>query len=187
MDETEMKKMQEKLDNMLNLERIDNLSNFTSGLNLSDTYKCPICGKEHKLDDCIIVKEETDRKFLNRTYDRQLSTYKTKVYQDNYLVSYYNIRICPKCAKERRIPYLIISALIIIALVALMIGGVIMSPEKNFDSNIGMILLVLFGGGLLGLFIYGGLAWIVQQCQTIDIEKAKENNAIVPANPLLDL
>ena len=54
-------------------------------------------------------------------------------------------------------------------------------------SNIGMILLVLFGGGILGLFIYSGLAWFVQQCQTIDIEKAKENNAIVPVNPLLDL
>lgn len=65
------------------------------------TYKCPICGKEHALDDCIIVKEKINRKFLNRTYDSQLSTYRTKVFKDIYLVSYYNIRICPKCAKKK--------------------------------------------------------------------------------------
>ena len=152
MDETKMKELQGKLDKMLNWEKIGDLSKFVSvfeHFSYPNTYKCPICGKEHKLDDCIIVQEETDRKFLKRTYDRQLSTYRTKVYQDHYLVSYYNIRICPKCAKKRRVPYLIILTLFIISLVALMIRNVIMLPEKDFGSIIGQILLVLFGGGLL--------------------------------------
>lgn len=142
------------------------------------TYKCPICGKEHALDDCIIVKEKNNRKFLNRTYDSQLSTYRTKVFKDIYLVSYYNIRICPKCAKKRHIPYVIIHALFIIALVALMIRNVVMSDLNDFGSIISGILLVLFCGGFLGVFILGGSAWIVEQFQKIDIEKAKEYNAI---------
>lgn len=37
---------------------------------------------------------------------------------------------------------------------------------------------MLFCGGFLGVFILGGSAWIVEQFQKIDIEKAKEYNAI---------
>jgi len=154
---------------------------------IKTTYKCPICGKEHDLDDCVIVKEETKRKFLNRTYNSQLSTYRTKIYEDHYLVSYYNIRTCPKCAKQRRIPYLCSLALFVIALIALMIRNVTMIPEKDFGSIIGQILLVLFCGGLLGLLVLSGLCWLIKQIQTIDIDRAKEYNAIAPGDSFLEL
>jgi hypothetical protein len=64
--------------------------------NLTSTYKCPICGEEHNSKDCVIIKQEIDRKFLNRKRNNELSTYRLKVYEENYLVKYYNIRICPK-------------------------------------------------------------------------------------------
>ena len=190
MDEEKILNLQDKLDKMFNFDDLEDFSNIDSVLSHiipSKTYKCPICGKEHNLDDCVIIKEETGRRFLKRTFDRQLSTYRTKVYQDHYLVSYYNIRICPKCGKKRNIPYLIISVLFIIILVALMIRNTIMLPEKDFGIIIGQIILVLLGGGFLGLVILGGLAWLIQQCQKIDIEKAKENNAIVPSNSFMEL
>ena len=156
-------------------------------LRINNTYKCPICGVQHNLDDCVIVKEETNRQFLKRTYDRQLSTYRTKVYQDHYWVSYYNIRICPKCARKRRIPYLIILILLALSFVVLMIRNVIMLPNKNFGNIIEQLFLVLFGGAFLGSLVFGGLTWIIQQFQTIDIDKAKENNAIAPADTVFEL
>lgn len=154
---------------------------------MNNTYKCPTCGELHNLDDCIIVKYETGRQFLKRTYDRQISTYRTKVYQDHYLVSYYNIRICPKCAKKRRMPYLIILILLVLPLVALMIRNVGMLPDRDLGNIIGQILLVLFGGGFLCLLVFGGLTWVIQQFQTIDIDKAKENNAIAPTDTIFEL
>ena len=154
------------------------LSQFT----YKTTYKCPICGKEHHVNDCVIIKEDVDRKFLNRTYDRELSTYRTKVYHENYLVSYYNIRICPQCSKSRKKPYKIALLLVVASIIALIIRNVSMLAEKDFGSVISIVLLDLFCGGFLGLIVLGALTWLIGKTQPIDIEKAKEYNAIVPEN-----
>lgn len=161
------------------MRNLDDLSAVVpSQFTRQTSYKCPVCGKEHNLNECVIIREEVGRKFLNRTYDRQLSTYRTKVYHDNYLVSYYNIRICPHCAKKRRAPYTVVISLIAASIIALMVRNVSMLDEKDFGNIIGQIFLVLFCGGFLGLIILVVSSLIIQQSQTIDIEKAKEYNAI---------
>lgn len=170
---------------MRNIHDFEDLSNRLSALSqltIQTSYRCPICGKEHSVNDCVIIKEEVSRKFLNRTYDRELSTYRTKVYHDNYLVSYYNIRICPQCLKNRKKPYKIVLLLVAASIIAMIIRNVSMLPEKDFGSVIGPVLLVLFCGGILGLIVFGVIMWLIGQTQTIDIEKAKEYNAIVPEN-----
>ncbi len=62
-----------------------------------------------------------------------------------------------------------------------------MLPNKNFGNIIEQLFLVLFGGAFLGSLVFGGLTWIIQQFQTIDIDKAKENNAIAPADTVFEL
>lgn len=170
---------------MNNLQDLEDMSNRLSALSqftIQTSYRCPICGKEHSVNDCVIIKEEVDRKFLNRTYDRELSTYRTKVYHDNYLVSYYNIRICPQCSKNRIKPYTIVLLIVLVSIIALIIRNVSMLPEKDFGSVIDQVLLVLLCGGFLGLFVFGALSWLIGKTQTIDIEKAREYNAIIPEN-----
>ena len=170
------------MSNIRNLTDLNKRLSALSQITIQNTYKCPICGKEHHVNDCVIIKEEVDRKFLNRTYDRELSTYRTKVYHDNYLVSYYNIRICPQCSKSRKKPYIIVLLLMVVSIIALIIRNVSMLTEKDFGSVIGQVLLVLFCGGFLGLIVLGALSWLIDKTQQIDIEKAKEYNAIVPEN-----
>lgn len=84
------------------------------------TYVCPICGESHNVDDCVVVNQETERKHLGTTYKGKFG-YKTSVYEKHYLVTSYNIRICPKCAKYRSLPYLCTAILIIIGIIGLLI------------------------------------------------------------------
>ena len=70
----------------------------------------------------------------------------------------------------------------VVSIIALIIRNVSMLTEKDFGSVIGQVLLVLFCGGFLGLIVLGALSWLIDKTQQIDIEKAKEYNAIVPEN-----
>lgn len=143
------------------------------------TYKCPICGERHRIDDCVIVNQEVDRKHTGTTsskfgFDR--------TYTKHYIVTSYNIRICHKCAKKRALALKIALVVAILAFLGMMVRNIYFLPEKTIGNIIGQFFLVLFCGGFLCLLGFGLLGWVIRQFQEIDIENAKINNAIAPAN-----
>ena len=160
---------------------IHNLSNEQLEYVLSSSYKCPICGEKHDIKDCVIVKQDTEWKFLNRTRNRELSTYRLRVYDEHYQVKYYNVRVCKKCVSRRKRHYIYAAIVVIIGLISLIIRNLVQFPNENFGDIVNHFLLALIPGGILGAVIYCGLCVIIAKSHQIDVEKAKQNNAIAPA------
>lgn len=108
------------------------------------TYVCPICGESHNIDDCVVVNQETERKHLGTTYKGKFG-YKTSVYEKHYLVTSYNIRICPKCAKYRSLPYLCTAILIIIGIIGLLIRKRGLDIRNISSTNFTLNIFFRFG------------------------------------------
>ena len=143
-------------------------------------YKCPICGKEHRLHDSVVVKQEVDKTFVNRKYMRHHSNSKTKVFVDTYRVKYYNVRICLKCAKRRNNVHEC-AAILTIVLIIIMIVRNIFSLVRNELDFVTFIIISIFAL-ILGALIFICLEWLIGVFQVIDVEKAKKNNAIVTSD-----
>ena len=48
------------MSNIRNLTDLNKRLSALSQITIQTTYKCPICGKEHHVNDCVIIKEEVD-------------------------------------------------------------------------------------------------------------------------------
>lgn len=139
-------------------------------------YKCPVCDTIHSKDDCIIIKQEVESTFIGRERDRANDTLRMRAYKEKYLVKYYNVRICPKCAKKRKMHYIYALILPIVLLVLLFIRNLSSVPDNS--TVLEQLFIVLVAGGLTCAFIYLIIALIITKSHKIDIEKAKENRAI---------
>jgi hypothetical protein len=139
-------------------------------------YKCPVCDTIHSKDDCVIIKQEVESTFIGRERDRANDTLRMRAYKEKYLVKYYNVRICPKCAKKRKMHYIYALIIPIVLLVLLFIRNLSSVPDNS--TVLEQLFLVLVAGGLICAFIYLILALIITKSHMIDIEKAKENRAI---------
>ncbi len=139
-------------------------------------YKCPVCDTIHSKDDCIIIKQEVESTFIGRERDSANDTLRMRAYKEKYLVKYYNVRICPKCAKKRKMHYIYALILPIVLLVLLFIRNLSSVPDNS--TVLEQLFIVLVAGGLTCAFIYLIIALIITKSHKIDIEKAKENRAI---------
>lgn len=84
------------MDELKQKEQMDRLASLSNFMTLHTSYKCPVCGEEHKIDDCVIVKQVIKSEYAGRSKTPIFSTYKMKVYEEYHNEYYYNIRICPK-------------------------------------------------------------------------------------------
>lgn len=166
------------MDELKQKEQMDRLASLSNLMTLHTSYKCPVCGEEHKIDDCAIVKQVIKSEYAGRSKTPIFSTYKMKVYEEYHNEYYYNIRICPKCAKSRSkaIYYAICPG--ILATILIMVNNISKLPEKTAGNVIGQILLALICGGFLGYILFLLIAFVIKKSQTIDIDEAKKNNAI---------
>ncbi|MBR4130303.1 MAG: hypothetical protein IKU02_05175 [Bacteroidaceae bacterium] len=139
-------------------------------------YKCPICDTIHSKDDCIIIKQEVESTFIGRERDYANDTLKMRAYKDTYLVKYFNVRICPKCAKKRKMHYIYALIVPIVLLILMFIRNLSSIPDKS--TVLEQISIVIVAGGIICAFIYAIIALIITKSHKIDIEKAKENRAI---------
>lgn len=139
-------------------------------------YKCPVCDTIHSKDDCVIIKQEVESTFIGRERDSANDTLRMRAYKEKYLVKYYNVRICPKCAKKRKMHYIYALIIPIVLLVLLFIRNLSSVPDNS--TVLEQLFLVLVAGGLICAFIYLILALIITKSHKIDIEKAKENRAV---------
>ena len=148
-------------------------------MELTSNYICPLCGKVHYNNDSVIIKQEVDRKFLKRKYNSDMSTYRMKVYDEYYQVSYYNIRICPKCAKKRKAHYYYAALVIVVGIVALLIRNLLLFPNETIGDITNSVFLAIIPGGIIGAFIFFVICFFITKFHEIDIEKARRNNAII--------
>ena len=139
-------------------------------------YKCPVCDTIHSKEDSIIIKQEVESTFIGRERDSANDTLRMRAYKEKYLVKYYNVRICPKCAKKRKMHYIYALILPIVLLVLLFIRNLSSVPDNS--TVLEQLFIVLVAGGLTCAFIYLIIALIITKSHKIDIEKAKENRAI---------
>ena len=77
--------------------------------------------------------------------------------------------------------YIYAAIVVIIGLISLIIRNLVQFPNENFGDIVNHFLLALIPGGILGAVIYCGLCVIIAKSHKIDVEKAKQNNAIAPA------
>lgn len=139
-------------------------------------YKCPVCDTIHSKDDCIIIKQEVESTFIGRERDSANDTLRMRAYKEKYLVKYYNVRICPKCAKKRKMHYIYALIIPIAILILLFIRNLSSIPDNS--TALEQFFIVLVAGGLICAFIYVIIALIITKSHKIDLEKAKENGAI---------
>ena len=138
-------------------------------------YKCPVCGTIHSKEDSIIIKQEVESTFIGREIV-QTTLLGMRAYKETYLVKYYNVRICPKCAKKRKMHYIYALIVPIVLLILLSIRNLSTIPDNS--TFLEQLSIVLVAGGLICAFIYVIIAIIITKSHKIDIEKAKENRAI---------
>lgn len=158
----------EKEESSLKNIRLNSLSNFVMLNHISfDKFKCPICGKVHDINDCVLIRQNVDKELIGRDSQTvMLKTFHVKYYN----VKYYNIRICKSCDKSRKKTDKIIFGLLFCAFIVLIVNRFMTVPNYG-----------LFGiiAGLLFFFLISGLVfWIVDACRKIDIKIAQKNNAI---------
>ena len=152
-------------------------------MELTSNYNCPICGNVHYNNDSVIIKQEINRKFLYRKHNSEMSTYRMKVYDEYYQVSYYNIRICPTCAKKRKVHYYYAALVVVLGIVALMIRNLLQFPNETVGDITNSVFLALIPGGIVGGVIFILICVLIAKSHKIDIEKAKGCNAIVRERP----
>lgn len=143
-------------------------------------YKCPVCGTEHDLKDCIRIYQQTEKKFI--CSESRRINFKTIETTNHYAVKYCCIRICPKCDNRRKWTGIALLTLGVLALIGLLIRNIYMC-DKTFSSIISQIFLVILGGGFLLSLALGVLFFIIEKLQQIDVDRARKYNAIVPIDP----
>ena len=142
---------------------------FDSDKFLSPTFKCPYCGKEHKISeakiDLLITSKHIDTKISGR--------FVTRTYKDTY----YKIRCCEKCLKSKNRIKISFYALIFIASTIFYSVSHSELLSESVGSFLGFMLLMY----LLVFLGIGCLNWLLNKTvYDIDIEEARKNNAIEP-------
>ena len=160
---------------MTDHEIIQGLGAPLKGLNLK--YKCPYCGKEHEINDCVVEKILAKSKHISTKYRSRLVI---RTYRD----SYYYVRVCHKCHKKKKITLYTLQVLFFVVCPILYTLHYFKTSNNGIGNYLGVILCVYFLCYLIYLIVGSLIAYTMFP---INFEKANKDNAILSPLEVLKL
>lgn len=150
---------------------IENLELNNSFRNWSGTFVCPDCGQELKVDDAEVIKIQTSSKHIGTESHGRIII-------RTYRETYYNIRFCKFCAKNRKITSKI--GRIIMFIVIPLCFGVFLSIYDPDRGVVGFLVTIL-GAEFLCWIVYR--IWkLITMGYSIDINHVAKCNALAPSD-----